>query len=92
MKASSWDQQSRNQLESLLADGYSIQTCAEKLDKAIGTVRSEVKRGCLDDEFKAKRYVMYRAARATLREVFDGYTDDEIRQALKELQTEARKL
>jgi IS30 family transposase len=92
MKARAWDQESRRKLESLLADGYSIQACAEMLGKAIGTVRAEVKRGCLEDEYDAKRYVRYRAVRATLMDVFDGYTNEEIRAALKELQSEARRL
>lgn len=92
MKASCWTRESREQLENLLGEGYSIQQCAEMLDRAIGTVRTEIKRGCDEEEFSEKRYIKYKATRAELREIFDGYTDDEIRSALKEMQKEARSL
>lgn len=92
MKASCWNRESRKQLENLLSEGYSIQQCAETLNRAIATVRTEIQRGCAEDEFDEKRYIKYKATRAELREIFDGYTEDEIRSALKEMQKEARSL
>lgn len=92
MKKSSWDYESRDQLENLLNDGYNITRISEMMGLALNTVRSEIKRGTTEDEYKDKRFNQYRAMRATLAELFEGVPDDEIRGLLKELQSEARRL
>ena len=65
---------------------------ADKVGKPYGTIRTEVKRGCTEKEYREKRYSQYKATRATLADVFEDVPEDEIRAALKELQTEARRL
>lgn len=92
MRNSSWDRESRNQLEDILSKGYSLMQAADKVGKSYGTIRTEVKRGCTEEEYREKRYSQYKATRATLADVFEDVPEDEIRAALKELQTEARRL
>ena len=92
MRSSSWDRESRSQLEEILSQGYTLLQVADKIGKSYGTVRTEVKRGCTEEEYREKRYTQYKATRATLAELFEDVPEDEIRKALKELQTEARRL
>lgn len=75
-----------------MSQGYTIQQAADKVGKSYGTVRTEIMRGCTEDEYKGKRYSQYKATRATLTELFENVPEDEVRKALKELQTEARRL
>lgn len=92
MKRSGWDRESRSQLEEIMSKGYGIQQAADMVGKSYGTVRTEIIRGCTDDEYREKRYSQYKATRATLVELFEDVPEEEIRKALKELQTEARRL
>ena len=92
MKTNGWNRETRNQLEQLMRKGYTMAQAAEMLGKCYQTVRSEIIRGCTDEEYKEKRYTQYRAARATLAELFEDVPEEEIRKALKELQTEMRRL
>lgn len=92
MKTNGWNRETRNQLEQLMRKGYTMAQAAEMLGKCYQTVRSEIIRGCTDEEYKERRYTQYRAARATLSELFEDVPEEEIRKALKELQTEVRRL
>lgn len=92
MKTNGWNRETRNQLEQIMSKGHTMAQAAEMLGKCYQTVRSEIIRGCTDEEYKEKRYTQYKATRATLAELFEDVPEDEIRKALKELQSEARRL
>lgn len=92
MKTSGWNHESRSQLEQIMSKGYTMAQAAEMLGKCYQTIRTEIIRGCTDEEYKEKRYTQYKATRATLAELFEDVPEEEIRKVLKELQTEARRL
>lgn len=92
MRTSGWDYEKRIQLEQIMSKGHTMAQAASMLGKCYQTIRSEIVRGCTDDEYKEKRYSQYKATRATLTELFEDVPEDEIRKALKELQSEARRL
>lgn len=92
MRTSGWNRESRSQLEQIMSKGHTMAYAADALGKCYQTIRTEIIRGCTDEEYREKRYTQYKATRATLAELFEDVPEDEIRKALKELQSEARRL
>lgn len=92
MKRSSWNRDSRLELERLLKQGYTISYIASKMKVSRPTILDEVKHGITEDEYNERRYNQYRANKAHLLALFEDVPEDEIRDVLKELQAEARRL
>lgn len=88
----SWNREARLELEQLLKQGYTISSIASKMNISRPTVLDEVKRGTTEDEYAERRYNQYRANKAHLLALFEDVPENEIKDVLDELQTEARRL
>lgn len=92
MRRSSWNREMRLELENYLKQGYTISAIANKIHLTRPTVLEEVKRGLSDEEYSERRYNQYRANKAHLMALFEDVPQEDIKDVLKQLQTEARRL
>lgn len=75
---SNWTLEKRQQLEHLLAEGFSVNQVRELVGGSASTVLREIKRGVSEEEYNQKRFVKYSFKQAIYQEVIESIGKEQL--------------